>query len=121
MTMRSVLLLVAALSLSMDNDAQAHAFLVKADPAVGSALTGKPTALRLEFSEAIELGFSGVELTAVSGTALALNGVRFADDGHKVLIASLPMLTSGTYRVKWHVVSVDTHRTEGAFTFTLKP
>jgi methionine-rich copper-binding protein CopC len=50
-----------------------------------------------------------------------VNGVRFADDGHKVLLANLPMLGPGVYRVKWHVVSVDTHRTEGDFNFTVKP
>jgi hypothetical protein len=30
-------------------------------------------------------------------------------------------LTPGTYRVSWRVVSVDTHPTEGNFTFTIKP
>ena len=119
--MRSVLIVAAALTLAMGGDAQAHAFLVKSDPAVGSAVTGKPTALRLEFSEALELAFSGVDLATASGSALALNGMRFADDTHKVLVAGLPMLAPGTYRVKWHAVSVDTHRTEGEFTFTVKP
>jgi len=32
----------------------------------------------------------------------------------------LPPLPAGTYRVKWHVVSVDTHRTQGDFKFTVK-
>jgi len=103
------------------SQAQAHAFLMKSDPAVGSAAAGKPPVLRLEFSEAIELGFSGVELLGGSGSALPLNGVRFADDTHKVLLTGLPPLTPGAYHVKWHVVSVDTHRTEGEFAFTVKP
>ena len=101
-------------------DAQAHAFLVKSDPKVG-AVVAKPAVLRLEFSEAIELGFSGVDVVNAAGGAIALNGVRFADDGHKVLLANLPMLGPGVYRVKWHVVSVDTHRTEGDFNFAVKP
>jgi copper resistance protein C len=29
----------------------------------------------------------------------------------------LKPLSPGTYRVRWHVLSVDTHRTEGSFTF----
>jgi methionine-rich copper-binding protein CopC len=33
----------------------------------------------------------------------------------------LKALRPGTYRVSWHAVSIDTHRTEGAFTFTVKP
>lgn len=100
--------------------AEAHAFLVKSDPQVG-AVVAKPLQLRLEFSEAIELGFSGVEVANAAGGAIALNGVRFADNGHKVLLADLPMLGAGAYRVKWHVVSVDTHRTEGDFNFAVKP
>ena len=119
--MRSASILAAVLSLIMGSDAQAHAFLVKADPAVGSAVTNKPTALRLEFSEALEFAFSGVELATASGSALTLNGMRFADDTHKVLVAGVPVLAPGMYRVKWHAVSVDTHRTEGEFTFTVKP
>lgn len=99
--------------------ADAHAFLVRSDPAVGSVAT-KPAMLRLEFSEAIELGFSGVDFTRSSGGAVALNEFRFADNGHKVLVADLPMLAPGTYRVKWRVVSVDTHRTEGEFSFTVR-
>ena len=122
--MRSALLpvaLAAALSFGTGSVAEAHAFLVKSAPAVGSSLTSKPTTVRLEFSEALELAFSGVELATASGSALALNGMRFADDTHKVLVAGLPMLAPGSYRVKWHAVSVDTHRTEGEFTFTVKP
>jgi methionine-rich copper-binding protein CopC len=32
-----------------------------------------------------------------------------------------PRLAPGTYRVMWRVISVDTHQTEGAFTFTIGP
>jgi len=31
----------------------------------------------------------------------------------------LPQLKPGRYRVRWHVVSVDTHRTEGSFEFSV--
>ena len=81
----------------------------------------KTTTLRLEFSEPLELSFSGLDFLNASGGRLALNGIRFADGSHKVLLANLPMLDPGAYRVKWHVVSVDTHRTEGEFAFTVKP
>jgi hypothetical protein len=32
---------------------------------------------------------------------------------------SLRVRGPGTYRVNWHVLSVDTHTTEGNFTFTV--
>ena len=31
----------------------------------------------------------------------------------------LKPLNAGTYKVHWHAVSVDTHTTEGDFTFTV--
>jgi hypothetical protein len=34
---------------------------------------------------------------------------------------SLKPVGPGTYRVSWHVVSVDTHPTEGNFTFRVAP
>ena len=36
-----------------------------------------------------------------------------------IMRAGLRSLSSGTYRVRWHVLSVDTHRTEGSFTFSV--
>jgi hypothetical protein len=121
MTMRRFGFLTAMLLLlATDREAAAHAFLLKSDPTVGATVMD-PKTLRLEFSEAIELGFSGVDLATSPGGALALNGLHFADEAHKVLVAGLPMLTAGAYRVRWHVVSVDTHRTEGEFGFTVKP
>jgi copper resistance protein C len=33
---------------------------------------------------------------------------------------SLKPLPPGSYKVHWHAVSVDTHATDGTFTFTVK-
>ena len=107
--------------LALATRADAHAFLLKSSPAVGSAVQTGVKELRLEFSEAVELTFSGVELTTASGAAVRLPAPGFGDTAHRLLVTALPMLMSGSYRVKWHVVSADTHRTEGAFTFTVKP
>jgi methionine-rich copper-binding protein CopC len=38
-----------------------------------------------------------------------------------LLLVSVPQLTPGTYRVTWRVLSVDTHVTEGDFTFDVAP
>ena len=100
--------------------ADAHAFLMKALPAVGSTIEPGATELKLDFSEAVELMLSGVEMTSSSGAAIPLAHLAFGDSAHRELVAGLPMLVPGNYRVKWHVVSVDTHRTEGSFTFTVK-
>ena len=36
-------------------------------------------------------------------------------------VLPVPALPSGRYKVSWHVVSVDTHPTQGDFTFEIKP
>ena len=117
MSLRSAFLIAALLAAP---EAHAHAFLVKSNPAVGS-MTAHPGTLSLQFSEAVELSFSGADVLNSAGQAIMIQQFRFADDGHKVLVAALPMLTPGAYHVRWHVLSADTHRTEGDFTFTVKP
>jgi methionine-rich copper-binding protein CopC len=42
------------------------------------------------------------------------------EDG-RVLSVKLKTLAPGDYSVEWHVTSVDTHKTEGHFTFTVRP
>lgn len=107
---------IAALATCLTCQADAHAFLLRAIPGVGSEVSA-PSTLRLEFTEAIELPFSGVEVTTAQGKPVEVTHVRTARGDQKVLLGDLPPLASGTYRVKWHVVSVDTHRTEGDFAF----
>jgi copper resistance protein C len=121
MMMRAILAISVATLLATITGADAHAFLLKSSPAVGSAVERGAKELTLQFTEAVELAFSGVEITTASGTPVPLSAVRFADGTHRQLATALPMLASGSYRVKWHVVSADTHRTEGTFTFTVKP
>jgi methionine-rich copper-binding protein CopC len=36
-----------------------------------------------------------------------------------MLQISLKALPPGTYKVRWHVLSVDTHKTEGSYSFTV--
>ena len=35
------------------------------------------------------------------------------------MTVGLKALAPGSYKVRWHALSVDTHTTEGAFTFTV--
>jgi methionine-rich copper-binding protein CopC len=113
-------LAVVGLMCALASRADAHAFLVRSDPAVGAALSAGPKMLRLEFSEPIELVLSGIDLVNRSGAPIMAGKPRFADATKKVLAVDLTELPPGSYRVRWHVVSIDTHRTEGDFTFSLQ-
>jgi methionine-rich copper-binding protein CopC len=96
----------------------AHAMLEKAQPSAGAAMHRSPTALRLDFSEPLEPAFSGVTVADSGGQSVASGTAVIAQSTMSV---PLKPLRAGQYRVAWHAVSVDTHRTEGAYTFTVAP
>ena len=101
--------------------ALSHAFLDRASPLVGGTVPASPKEIRLTFTEAIEPRFSGIDLTTGDGRAIATGAAAVDPGNDKQLVLLVPPLTPGRYRVHWHVVSVDTHRTEGEYSFTVEP
>jgi copper resistance protein C len=93
----------------------AHAMLDRADPRVGSTVAAPPRAVTLTFTENIEPAFSTVRVEDASGARVD-QGKPQRDRGN-VLRVNLKALGPGTYKVIWKVLSVDTHRTEGSFSF----
>lgn len=104
--------------LVLTGSASAHAFLLHASPAAGATLVSPPKELSLDFSEALEPTFSNV--TVVDGTGRKVAAAASVANGTKMSVALEP-LKPGTYSVTWHALSVDTHRTQGNFRFTVKP
>jgi copper resistance protein C len=98
-----------------------HAFLNEAAPIVGGTVPTSPKEIRLTFTEAIERRFSGIELATGDGRTVATGPAVVDPTNERQLVLPLPPLAPGRYRVRWHVVSVDTHRTEGEYSFTVKP
>jgi methionine-rich copper-binding protein CopC len=94
--------------------AEAHAFLDHAEPRVGSTVPTAPRELSLSFTQNIEPAFSSVEVSDANGARVDLGKASFSAS---VMRVGLKPLTPGTYRVRWQVLSVDTHTTEGSFTF----
>src|SRR5256885_6167811 len=99
----------------------AHAFLNQAVPRVDGTVATSPKEIRLTFSEGVEPRSSGIELATSDGRAIATAPAILDHADDKQLVLAVPDLAPGRYRVNWHVVSVDTHRTEGEFTFTVGP
>ena len=95
--------------------AQAHAQLDHAVPAVGSAVASSPGQVTLYFTESLEPKFSGGEVSNASGARVD----RGTNVSGKVMRLSVGALLPGTYSVKWHVLSVDTHKTQGSFSFSV--
>ena len=108
------LLLVPTLAL-------AHAQLRQADPPVGGTVHSSPAQVELIFSEAVEPRFSAVTVQDAAGAPIDRHDLHVASGDARHLAVSLGVLPPGTYKVVWHATSVDTHKTEGAFTFTVAP
>jgi len=97
--------------------AAAHAFLDHAEPRVGSTVDAPPT-VTLFFTEPVEPAFSRVEVDDDDGKKVQTDAVRHPAPDRLEL--PLPALPAGEYTVHWAVVSVDTHPTEGRFTFSVR-
>ncbi len=119
---RTVVPIAALLAFLLAADpARAHAQLETATPAVGGTVASA-TEIRLKFGEGVEPRFSGVTLTAADGSAVPLGQPKTEGGDKSVLVVPIAKpLAPGPYKVHWHAVSVDTHRTQGDFSFTVKP
>jgi methionine-rich copper-binding protein CopC len=113
--MRTLIVILSFFSAALAAPAaQAHAFLDHASPLVGSTVPAAPHEVTLWFTQNLEPAFSTVAVTDASGARV--------DQGKPAISANtmhigLKALGSGAYKVRWHALSVDTHTTEGSFTF----
>ncbi|OAH46730.1 copper resistance protein CopC [Sphingobium yanoikuyae] len=123
---KTIFAVAMAASVLTATAAQAHPKLNAATSAA-NAVVAAPTRIQLVFSEALVAQFSGLDLTMTEmpGMKMApmkMNGVKatVGADG-KTLVATLAKpLPVGTYKVDYHVVSADTHRIQGSYTFKVQ-
>ena len=94
--------------------AQAHAFLDHASPLVGSTVPSAPHEVALTFTQKLEPAFSSVQVTDASGARVDQGKAQISGDTMRI---GLKSLARGTYKVRWRALSVDTHTTEGSFSF----
>jgi methionine-rich copper-binding protein CopC len=110
---------LAFLLLAASGCAYGHAFLDHAAPPVGSTLNAAPDRLRLWFTQQLEPAFSGIEVDDAKGLRVDTGNATLNPNDGTLLSVGLKPLGPGTYTVHWHVVSVDSHRTEGSWTFVI--
>ncbi|MGW8142632.1 copper homeostasis periplasmic binding protein CopC [Sphingomonas melonis] len=123
--MRSIFLPTALALLGVASAAQAHPKLVTASPAA-NATVAKPARIELRFSEKLMPKFSGADLmmTGHGGATHAPMKITataaVAGNGSTLVLTPKAPLAPGRYTVTWHVVSSDTHRVAGNYTFAVK-
>lgn len=112
------LTLILFLLLLATGEAAAHAFLDRADPRVGNTVGSPPRAVTLWFTQNLEPAFSTVTVTGPAGQRVDTGKARVS--GNQM---SVPLKPGGTgaYHVNWRALSVDTHTTNGSFTFQVGP
>jgi copper transport protein len=107
--------LAAALLLASPGAARAHAGLVSSAPAAGDTLRQAPTRVVLRFTEPVDASSSGLVLL---GSNLRITLAPRRDPGDvTALVAALPPLGPGGYRVQWRTLSADGHPVYGSFVF----
>jgi methionine-rich copper-binding protein CopC len=99
---------------------EAHAFLVRAEPRIGSKANKSPTEVRVWFSETVQAGMSSIQVFDVSGKQVDKKDTHSDRANRAILCVSLiRALTPGSYKVIWRVTSMDTHVTDGNFHFQI--
>ena len=115
------LLSVAAFATSLAaTSVFAHAFLDHAIPGVGMTVSGPVHELGIYFTQGVVTAFSHVHVVSAAGAQIPVSKpVNDPSDQQIVIIRLGRALGTGIFSVSWQVVSVDTHTTQGTFTFTV--
>jgi copper resistance protein C len=145
MTIRSALILATFVVAGI---ALAHSNLIASSIKDGATVRVMPKTITLEFSEAVELGFSSFKLIALDPKIRTLKAANAeadslleatlekrddepsrADDGlltsaaiaAKLEVKLKAKLRAGWYVMMWKVLSVDTHNSSDYFVFEYRP
>jgi copper resistance protein C len=110
--------IVPLVLLLVTGEANAHAFLDHAEPRVGNTVATAPREVTLWFTQKLEAAFSAITVTDAAGKRVDVGKTRVSGNQMSV---SLRSAGPGTYHVTWHVLSVDTHTTDGSFAFKVGP
>ena len=87
-------------------------------PAAGQNLSEPPSQVTIKYDAPIEKLFAQLSVIDAGGQNLAQGTPVVSDDGY-TLVVKVPRLKPGNYIVKCRVVGIDTHHTEGSYTFTV--
>ena len=121
--MRRFAAIITALSLLLvaAAPARAHAHLDHAIPAIGSTVAQAPKEVVLSFTETLEPAFSTIEVRDADGAPMQAGKATLDPANRTQLRVPLKPLAPGTFKVIWRVLTVDTHRMQGDFSFRVGP
>jgi copper resistance protein C len=94
--------------------AAAHSEFERAEPAAGSTVRPAPREVAIWFSQRLEPALSSLTVRNAAGQRVDAGKAQVSGN---VIRVPLKQIGPGSYKVDWRVLSVDTHRTRGNFTF----
>src|SRR5260370_40607297 len=111
---------IAVLAIVMANGIVALAHFVPEYevPSAGQQVASAPSELTINFDAPIEKLFAKLEVTDADGKNEAVGTPQISEDARVISVKVNP-LKPGDYTVKWAVVGIDTHHTEGSYTFSI--
>src|SRR5262245_27838029 len=95
----------------------AHAHLVRATPTQDTTVKDAPAEVALKFSEKLEAAFTTAVVRDAGGKQVDKADSHVDKADRTTVRVSLPPLDPGVYTVEWRVMSSDTHKVNGTFTF----
>jgi len=110
---RLCLLAFLAVLLIPPAPAQAHALLIRSNPASGTTLAQSPRLARLWFSEELAMAHSSLRLVDATGQTVPGTGPIETTQDPTVLAAVLPPIGHGTYGLMWQAMAADDGHTTG--------
>jgi methionine-rich copper-binding protein CopC len=111
--------IVLAIAMSNAIVASAHSFPESETPSAGQKVASAPSEVTVNFDAPIEKLFAKLEVTGgAEGKNEAAGAPQVSADGRHLSV-KVASLKPGEYTVKWAVVGVDTHHTEGSYTFSI--
>ena len=76
----------------------------------------------MQFDEGIEANVSEVRVETNAGQPVAAGPATSDPNDKTAVVLRLPEpLKPGAYTVSWRVISADTHKLKGSFTFQVRP
>ena len=101
--------------------AEAHAILVKSQPAKDEVVNVAPKQIDLWFNDPVRSQYKALAVIDSEGKRVDNRDVEQALTDGSHIYATVSDLAPGTYTIRYRVVSQDTHIVTGKFQFSVKP
>ena len=97
-----------------------HTHLERSEPGADSTISVAPTAIKLWFSEGVQIRVTTVRITRADSTTIEVAPARQGAGEHAPVILDIRgTVAPGRYAVGWRTMSRDGHPVRGTFAFTL--